>query len=243
MVSEYDSKRMSNLTVETVKKYFSSIDEDKLRVEPLLFDIKATSCDAELKSYCTLRDRLSTELEEYNLKYGMMNLVLFDKAIEHIMRIARSLRRLNGNIILIGSEACGKQSLARLAAWTCGELSFRVAPPNSSKSQFRALLRDLVQFVAISSDVARPGVLYVDTRNLDRDDILVDLESIMATGNVQGLFQDREYEEMLNAIRPAAQAAMVRNTKQDMHEFMIKRVRSNLHVVLGVCKSNVSVSL
>ena len=37
MVSEYDSKRMSNLTVETVKKYFSSIDEDKLRVEPLLF--------------------------------------------------------------------------------------------------------------------------------------------------------------------------------------------------------------
>ena len=79
MVSEYDAKRMTNLTVETVKKYFSSIDEDKFRVEPLLFDIKATSsCDTELKSYHTLRDRLTRELEEYNSKHGIMNLVLSD---------------------------------------------------------------------------------------------------------------------------------------------------------------------
>ena len=206
MISEYDTKRMTNLTVETVKKFFGSMEEDKIRAEPLLFK-NDTSC-TELKSYDTLRDRLTNELGEYNSKYKIMNLVLFDEAIEHVMRIARSMRRLGGNIILVGPEACGKQSLARLAAWTCGDIPFHVA--SNCKSTFRACLRDLVKFVAVSSLKGKSAVIYVNVENIDNDEILADLESVMTTGYVRDLFEDREYDLILNEIRPAAQAAMVR---------------------------------
>lgn len=59
-------------------------------------------------------------LEEYNELNTKMNLVLFDDALEHLIRVHRIIRMDRGHALLVGVGGSGKQSLARLAAYTAG---------------------------------------------------------------------------------------------------------------------------
>lgn len=59
-------------------------------------------------------------LEEYNEVNTKMNLVLFDDALEHLTRVHRIIRMDRGHALLVGVGGSGKQSLARLAAYTAG---------------------------------------------------------------------------------------------------------------------------
>ena len=64
---------------------------------------------------------LYNALDEYNLgSTNKMNLVLFDDAVEHILRIGRCLKQPRGHIMLIGVGGSGKQSLLKLCSYMRG---------------------------------------------------------------------------------------------------------------------------
>ena len=71
--------------------------------------------DAPIKLYEEIRDKnklfkvLNGMLDEYNVgSTNKMNLVFFEDAIEHILRITRVLKQPRGNIMLIGVGGSGK---------------------------------------------------------------------------------------------------------------------------------------
>lgn len=104
--------------------------EEIFETEKIMFG-DLLKLDAPVKLYEEIKEKskllkvLNGMLDEYNLgNSNKMNLVFFDDAIEHILRIARVLRQPRGNIMLIGVGGSGKQSLIRLSSYML-EIGFK----------------------------------------------------------------------------------------------------------------------
>lgn len=53
-------------------------------------------------------------------------MILFNDALDHLIRIYRMLRMDRGHVLLIGSSGNGKKSLSKLAAFTSGNITLEL---------------------------------------------------------------------------------------------------------------------
>ena len=116
LINEDDRNWFKDLIVELLQKNFKiSADKEDLFVTNKIMFGDLLKLDSPVQFYECLLDKpklmkvLDGGLSEYNDgNTNKMNLVLFDDAVEHILRIARVLKQPRGHVMLIGVGGSGK---------------------------------------------------------------------------------------------------------------------------------------
>ncbi|KAK7101384.1 hypothetical protein V1264_019771 [Littorina saxatilis] len=249
---EWLFKTVSELTREHFKDSFDTIFEHlanggeggKCREEDLrslMFgDYMNPEADPEERVYSEVTSLdefysvVATCLEEYNNTHkNRMNLVIFRYVLEHLSRICRILRAPGGNALLVGVGGSGRQSLTRLATAMAG---FSLFQPEISKNYGKTEWReDIKNLLKATGAQGKTTVFLITDMQIKEEAFLEDMDNLLNTGEVPNLFATDEKAEIMEAVRPVAQAGD-RNADFSplaLFAFFVNRCRENLHIMIA----------
>jgi len=163
-------------------------------------------------------------------KVGGDQLVLFGEAIDHVLRVHRIITQPRGSALLIGVGGSGRQVLARLAAYTAGMKIKQIRATRSYQlADFREDLKELYRQCGVREEAT---VLLLSDTQLVQESFLVDVNSILQSGEVPKLFTPDEMAPILEELKEKATRRGLPTTTEFLSSWFIERVRDHLHVVL-----------
>lgn len=126
-------------------------------------------------------------LDRYNeMADNPMNLVLFNFAIEHLLRIRRILKVPGGHALLVGVGGSGRQSLTRLATKMGDFEIFQIEVKKVyTKIEFREDLKALFRGVGGKGD---PTTFIFTDNSIKEEGFLEDINNILNAGEVPNIF-------------------------------------------------------
>ena len=220
-------------------------DEEAILKDPILYgDFADFEEDERLCLYDDMgdfdrvRSLAALILEEYNTPTHKMSLVMFDMAMDHLVRITRILTLPRGNALLIGVGGSGKQSLTRLATHAAGiPQVFEITIARGyNEDAFKENLKELYKIAGVDEGGSKVVFLFTDG-HVVLESFLESVNNMLASGMVPALFADDEKETCCNAVVAEVEAAGMIPTKENKWNTFVSRVRDNLHIVLSMSPS------
>uniref|UniRef100_A0A3P8NT94 Dynein axonemal heavy chain 11 n=1 Tax=Astatotilapia calliptera TaxID=8154 RepID=A0A3P8NT94_ASTCA len=243
LMEEKDVELFDKILLDTGKRYFEGIDESIFIHQPLVYCHFAQGVGEpryhQASDWEKLQKTLADALEHYNELHAVMDLVLFEEAIQHVCRISRILEAPYGNALLVGVGGSGKQSLCRLAAFLSMLEVFQITLRkgygiNDLKSDIAALY--------IKVGVKNIGTVFLHTdAQIPDERFLVLINDMLASGDIPDLFSDEEADMIVSSIRMELRGLGLIDTRDNCWSFFIERIRRQLKVVL--CFSPVGFTL
>lgn len=186
-----------------------------------------------------LRARMQMFLDNYNgVAQKPMNLVLFEDALEHVVRISRIIGLPRGSALLIGVGGSGRQSLTRLAASIARHDVFQLQLTANYK--INDFLEDIRRMqIAVGKDGKRMTWILTDFEIVD-EQFLEYVNALLATGEIAGLFTKDERDIMCADMRGPAMKENPKyvDTPDNNYRYFVDRVRDNLHIVMCFSPAN-----
>ncbi|XP_039611034.1 LOW QUALITY PROTEIN: dynein heavy chain 11, axonemal-like [Polypterus senegalus] len=243
LMEEKDVELFTKILIDTGKRYFEGIDEHIFIHQPLIYCHFAHGVGEPryfpVSDWEKLHKILCDALEHYNEVHAVMNLVLFEEAMQHICRISRILETPHGNALLIGVGGSGKQSLCRLAAFLSMLEVFQIT---LRKGYGIHDLRSDIAALYMKVGVKNIGSVFLHTdAQIPDERFLVLINDMLASGDIPDLFSEEEVDNIISSIRMELRGLGLLDTRENCWQFFIDRIRRQLKVVL--CFSPVGFTL
>eukprot|EP00992_Anisonema_acinus_P002258 TRINITY_DN10608_c1_g1_i2.p1 TRINITY_DN10608_c1_g1~~TRINITY_DN10608_c1_g1_i2.p1 ORF type:complete len:2266 (+),score=796.72 TRINITY_DN10608_c1_g1_i2:1-6798(+) len=242
LVDDRDRDLVADKIQELVEEHFAADVETVMR-NPILFgDFADYKADEErlrlyedLGDYNQLRPIVEEILEEYNTPVKKMDLVMFEMALDHMVRITRIITVNRGNALLVGVGGSGKQSLTKLATFTAAYRLFEINLIRGyNEDHFREDLKRLYNIAGLQNE---PVVFMFTDAQVAQEGFLELINNMLASGMVPALYPDEEKEPLMAAVMDEVVSLNLAPTKDNKWSHFVNRCRGNLHIVLCMSPS------
>ena len=235
-INDDDRGWFNKLIVGQVKEQFNLEYSDLVTGRLLFGDYIVPGAEPRLYQFVKDVNKLQKTMEEYLDDYNAattkkMNLSMFLDAIEHVSRICRVIRNPMGNALLLGVGGSGRQSLTRLSAFISDYKCHSIEIAKGyGKNEWREDLKKCLKTAGLDND---PIVfLFTDTQ-IVKEFFMEDINGILNSGDVPNIYGNDEIEAIGGVMRPILASQGLPQTKAVIWQYYLKRVMSNLHVVLA----------
>ena len=179
-------------------------------------------------------------LEKYNTEYPAkkMELVLFNDALEHLLRINRLMEMPRGSGLLVGVGGSGKQSLTRLSSFISRSVNFQITLTKQyNKNSF---LEDMQNLYKCAGHQRKPTT-FLFTESEIKDEVFLEyINSVLLTGDIPGLFAKDEIMTITADLRNSfvKERVGMDESHDNLKQYFIDKVRDNLHLMICMSPMN-----
>lgn len=163
-----------------------------------------------------------------------LGLILFPEVLERIACIDRVLTAAGGCALLVGRSGVGRRSAASLVAHMRG-MSL-VSPAVGRSYGVKTFFADLKVVLATAGVAGEDVVLYLEDHHFADGEVLESVNSLLASGEVPGLYSHEELEPLLAPLKE--QIGEAGFAFRSPYEFFLHRIRRHLHVAVGMDPSH-----
>ncbi|XP_066570029.1 dynein axonemal heavy chain 6 [Amia ocellicauda] len=234
LVNDQDRELFHRVLSRELHNYFKvSWPVENLMKEPIIFgDFVDMNVPATRRIYKQIADqrKLQTVLEEYHIRSSSGNSQFFKEAVQHITRAARVFRQPGGHMMLLGLDGTGKVTCASLACYISGCHLYRLAVSRSySHPDFREDLKKVFKQTGLHR---QNTVLLITDSDIVEDSFLEDINCIVNSGEVPGLFDNEEIDGIAVQLNTVAEGS-VNDSREELYAFFLKQVRQRLHIAVA----------
>mmetsp|Transcript_8591 Transcript_8591/g.9745 ORF Transcript_8591/g.9745 Transcript_8591/m.9745 type:complete len:2884 (-) Transcript_8591:1352-10003(-) len=185
----------------------------------------------------SVRKIVNEKLELYNVAFPSkkMNLVIFDDALRHMLRICRIINSKRGCALCVGVGGSGKQSLTKLSSFICKQKFFQIA---LTKSYNENNLKDNIKELYSEAGPKGISVTFIMTdAEIKSESFLEYINSFLSTGEIAGLIAKDEKDvfalESKNLYMKELGKKGEDPPTRELWLYVINRIRDCLHIVLS----------
>ncbi|XP_072938013.1 dynein heavy chain, cytoplasmic isoform X3 [Epargyreus clarus] len=217
-------------------RFFPGINREQALARPILYS-NWLSKDYVPVQRDQLREYVKARLKVFYEEELDVPLVLFDEVLEHVLRIDRIFRQPQGHLLLIGVSGAGKTTLSRFVAWMNGLSIFQIKVHNKyTGADFDEDLRSVLRRAGCRDEKV---AFILDESNVLDSGFLERMNTLLANGEVPGLFEGDEFAALMTQCKEGAQReGLMLDSNDELYKWFTGQVMRNLHVVFTMNPSS-----
>lgn len=229
LVEQEERAWTADMVRQTALEHFPTADIDQALQGPILFSNWLTKNYVSVEQE-QLREFVKARLKTFCEEEVDTPLVLFNDVLEHALRIDRVFRQPQGHLILIGTSGSGKTTLSRFVAWMNGLSIFQIKVHGRySAEDFDDDLRGVLRACGCRGQKI---CFIMDESNVLDSGFLERMNTLLANGEVPGLFEGDEYSALMTACKEGAQRqGLLLDSQEELYKWFTQQIVRNLHVV------------
>ncbi|KAI0762764.1 dynein heavy chain protein 1 [Fomes fomentarius] len=229
LVTEEEKRWTDEAIDSAAMEHFPTLNHDEALSRPILFS-NWTSKDYIPVDREVLREYTKARLRVFYEEELDVPLVLFNDVLDHVLRIDRVFRQVQGHLLLIGVSGSGKTTLSRFVAWMNGLSIFQIKVSNKYTGEdFDEDLRTVLRRAGCKGEKI---CFIMDESNVLDSGFLERMNTLLANAEVPGLFEGDEHSALMTACKEGSQRdGLMLDSHEELYRWFTQQVAKNLHVV------------